>query len=71
MDSVRNPFAPGAGSRPLVLAGRATILQENDQRVAAAPSSLSRTRACCNLKVHESDGNGGKSFGGLVIRSPR
>ena len=28
MDAVRNPFAPGAGSRPPELAGRETILQD-------------------------------------------
>lgn len=28
MDPVRNPFAPGAGSRPPELAGRETILDD-------------------------------------------
>jgi hypothetical protein len=32
MDPVRNPFAPGAGSRPPELAGREGII--NDARVA-------------------------------------
>ena len=36
MDPVRNPFAPGAGSRPPELAGRETILQDAEVAVQRA-----------------------------------
>lgn len=45
MDSVRNPFAPGAGSRPPELAGRETILKDADtaiQRALLGKSSRSQ-----------------------------
>lgn len=45
MDSVRNPFAPGAGSRPPELAGRETILKDADtaiQRALRGKSSRSQ-----------------------------
>lgn len=40
MDAVRNPFAPGAGSRPPELAGRETILQ--DAQIAIKRALLGR-----------------------------
>lgn len=45
MDAVRNPFAPGAGSRPPELAGRETILQDAQiaiQRALLGKSSRSQ-----------------------------
>jgi len=36
MDAVRNPFAPGAGSRPPELAGRETILQDAQTAIQRA-----------------------------------
>mgnify|MGYP003344824990 CR=1 FL=1 len=35
MDAVRNPFAPGAGSRPPELAGRDEIVFEVAQKLTA------------------------------------
>ena len=40
MDAVRNPFAPGAGSRPPELAGRDAIL--DDARIAIARTSIGK-----------------------------
>ena len=40
MDPVKNPFAPGAGSRPPELAGRQAII--NDARVAIDRALLGR-----------------------------
>jgi Cdc6-like AAA superfamily ATPase len=36
MDAVRNPFAPGAGSRPPELAGREVILQDAETAIQRA-----------------------------------
>lgn len=40
MDPVRNPFAPGAGSRPPELAGREAILR--DAQIAVQRASLGK-----------------------------
>jgi hypothetical protein len=45
MDAVRNPFAPGAGSRPPELAGREKVIQDADvaiQRVLAGRAAQSQ-----------------------------
>ena len=36
MDAVRNPFAPGAGSKPPELAGRESILQDAQTAIQRA-----------------------------------
>ena len=40
MDSIRNPFVPGAGSPPVELAGRDTLLEE--MRVALQRARIGR-----------------------------
>lgn len=44
MDPLRNPFAPGAGSRPPELAGRSTLLQEAE--LALRRVRLGRSEKC-------------------------